>query len=222
MGGNRMRLRDFRRSDFESIWQLDQECFPPGIAYSRSELRGFLAAKTAETIVVERDGRVVAFVLGWRQGRTEGHVITLDVTTWARRQGLGRRLMAELEDRLRVAGVTRVQLETAVTNTLAVRFYERLGYRKVAQLRSYYGSGRHAWRMQKTLDSAAPGAETETAQGCPLRRRVSAGQGRRLTSGSTATGPRRPSPCGDDRCMPAGSPSPPSADGRRTAVRRTL
>ena len=161
-----MRLRDYGRADFQSLWQLDQECFPPGIAYSRSELRGFLAAKTAETIVVECDGRIVAFVLGWRQGRTEGHVITLDVTTSARRQGLGRRLMAELEGRLRAAGVKRVQLEAAVTNTLAIRFYERLGYRKVAELRGYYGPGLHAWRMQKTLDNAS----TVASDGAPRRR----------------------------------------------------
>jgi ribosomal-protein-alanine N-acetyltransferase len=77
MGVNRMGLRDYRSSDFESMWQLDQECFRPGIAYSRSELRGFLATKRAETIVVERDGRTVAFVVGWRRSRTEGHVITL-------------------------------------------------------------------------------------------------------------------------------------------------
>jgi ribosomal protein S18 acetylase RimI-like enzyme len=59
--------------------------------------------------------------------------------------------MAELERRLRAAGVERMQLETAVTNTLAVRFYGRLGYRKVAELRNYYGPGLHAWRMQKAL-----------------------------------------------------------------------
>jgi ribosomal protein S18 acetylase RimI-like enzyme len=31
-------------------------------------------------------------------------------------------------------------------------FYERLGYRKVAHLDRYYGPGRHAWKMAKTLD----------------------------------------------------------------------
>lgn len=156
MGATRMLLRDCRPSDFESMWELDQECFPSGIAYSRSELRAFLSRKTAEAIVVESDGRIVAFVLGWRRSRTEGHVITLDVATSARRQGLGRRLMVELERRFRAAGVRRVQLETAATNTIAIGFYERLGYRTVAQLPSYYGPGLHAWSMQKALDGSAP------------------------------------------------------------------
>ncbi len=156
MGASRMRFRDYRPSDLESMWQLDRECFPPGIAYSRSELRAFASRKTAETIVVEREGRIVAFVLGWRPRRTEGHVITLDVTAAARQRGLGRRLMAALEDRFRAAGVRRVALETAATNTIAIDLYERLGYRKVARLPSYYGGGLHAWKMEKALDGSAP------------------------------------------------------------------
>ena len=146
-----MLFRDYRRSDFAPMWELDQACFPSGIAYSRSELRAFLARKTAETIVAERRGRVVAFVLGWRRSHTEGHVITLDVAASARRQGLGRRLLAELERRFRAVGVRRVGLETAVANTTAIAFYERLGYRKVAHLAGYYGPRLPAWRMEKAL-----------------------------------------------------------------------
>jgi [ribosomal protein S18]-alanine N-acetyltransferase len=148
-------FRGYHHSDFQSMWELDQECFPPSIAYSRSELRAFLARKTAHTIVVARQGRVIAFVLGGQRSRTEGHVITLDVTASARRQGLGRRLMLELESRFRAAGVKRVQLETAATNTTAIAFYEGLSYRRVARLRSYYGPGLHAWSMEQTLEGSA-------------------------------------------------------------------
>jgi ribosomal-protein-alanine N-acetyltransferase len=156
MGVAGMLFRDYHRRDFESMWALDQECFPPGVAYSKSELRAYLSRTGAETIVVERGGRVIAFVLGWRRSRSEGHVITLDVTASARRQGVGRRLMVELERRLRAGGVTRMQLETAATNATAIGFYERLGYRKVAGLRSYYGPGLDAWRMAKALVDGSP------------------------------------------------------------------
>jgi ribosomal-protein-alanine N-acetyltransferase len=152
MHATAMRLRDYHRADFQLIWELDQECFPPGIAYSRSELRAFLSQKAAETIVAEREGRVLAFVLGLRRSHAGGHVITLDVAASVRRQGLGEQLLVELERRFRAAGVKRVQLETAVTNGTAIAFYERLGYRKVSYLDRYYGPGLHAWKMAKTLD----------------------------------------------------------------------
>lgn len=149
-------LRDYRPADFESMWALDQECFPPGIAYSRAELRAFLAGKRAETIVAERDGHVLGFVLGRRRGgMRDGHVITLDVAGAARRHGLGRRLLVELERRFRASGVERIELEVAVENTPAIAFYQRLGYQKVADLAGYYGPGQHAWKMAKALGGIA-------------------------------------------------------------------
>ena len=93
---------------------------------------------------------------------TTSHVITLDVTALARRQGLGRRLMVGLERRFLAAGVQRLLLETAATNTIAIGFYEQLGYRNVAELRSYYGPGLHAWRMEKALDGSAPSLDART------------------------------------------------------------
>jgi ribosomal-protein-alanine N-acetyltransferase len=148
-------LREGRPEDFEALWELDQDCFAPGIAYSRRELRAFLSRKTAVTIVAEHGGQIVGFVLGWRPSLTEGQVITLDVAVPARRQGLGGRLMGELEHRFRAAGVTRVQLEVAVTNTSAIMLYERLGYRNIGRLSSYYGRGLHAWSMEKALGGRA-------------------------------------------------------------------
>ena len=155
MDGKPMLLREYRGSDFEQLWRLDQECFAPGIAYSRSDLRAFLSDKTAETIVAESEGHIVGFVLGRRPSRRDGHVITLDVAASVRRHRLGRQLLAALESRFRAAGVTRVQLEVAIVNTTATAFYESLGYRKVAHLASYYGRGLHAWKMAKALDGPA-------------------------------------------------------------------
>jgi ribosomal-protein-alanine N-acetyltransferase len=150
-------LREGRPGDLDSLWALDQACFAPGIAYSRSELRTFLSRRTAVTIVAEQGGRIVAFVLGWRRTPAEGQVVTLDVADPARRHGLGRRLMAELEQRFRAAGVTRVQLEVAAVNTAAIGLYESLGYRRLARLADYYGRGQHAWRMEKALGRRAAG-----------------------------------------------------------------
>lgn len=157
-------LRDYRSSDLESMWGLDQECFPPGISYSRSELRAFLSQKTADTIVAESEGRIVALVIGWRRRRAEGHVITLDVATSARRHGVGRQLLVELEGRFRAVGVRLVQLETAFANTTAIAFFEHLGYRKVARLASYYGPGLHAWKMEKVFRVSGRGSPVDFGQ----------------------------------------------------------
>ena len=41
-------------------------------------------------------------------------------------------------------------------NTTAIAFYERLGYRKIAHLASYYGRALHAWKMTKALEASGP------------------------------------------------------------------
>jgi hypothetical protein len=46
-------IRDFKTSDFEALWRIDQTCFPPGISYSRAELRLYLRRRASFTLVAE-------------------------------------------------------------------------------------------------------------------------------------------------------------------------
>ena len=43
------RIRDYRPQDFDELWQLDQSCFAPGIAYSRFELMRYIRRRGAFT-----------------------------------------------------------------------------------------------------------------------------------------------------------------------------
>jgi hypothetical protein len=49
-------VRDFWPEDFEMLWRMDQECFPPGIAYSRQELKIYLGHR-GSLAQVATDGR---------------------------------------------------------------------------------------------------------------------------------------------------------------------
>jgi ribosomal-protein-alanine N-acetyltransferase len=54
-------IRDFQPSDFETLWRIDQTCFPPGISYSRAELRLYMRRRAAFTVVAASvDGAGVA------------------------------------------------------------------------------------------------------------------------------------------------------------------
>jgi ribosomal protein S18 acetylase RimI-like enzyme len=54
----------------------------------------------------------------------------LFVAPEARRRGVGRLLMKAATETARVAGVVRLELATAVTNTAAQRLYEKLGWQR--------------------------------------------------------------------------------------------
>jgi ribosomal protein S18 acetylase RimI-like enzyme len=44
------------------------------------------------------------------------------------REGLGRRIVTEAEDRLRASGCPKVNLQVRTSNRAAITFYERIGY----------------------------------------------------------------------------------------------
>ena len=144
-------IRDFKPEDFDTLWRLDQECFPAGIAYSKQELKSYIRHQGSFTLVAAdgTDGRVSGFIVA-HSGPT-GHVITIDVISTARRAGVGSLLLQAAEDRLRVEGARAVGLETAVDNLAALAFYKRHGYSVIRTWPRYYPDGVDALVMKKKL-----------------------------------------------------------------------
>lgn len=160
------RVRDFEPQDFERLWQIDQECFPPGISYSRQELKAYMRRRDSFTLVAEepvadrKEGygsatsrgdpvRVTGFIVVY--GGVTGHIITIDVVASARRTGLGSQLLGLAEDRLRDNGSRAVGLEAAVDNQAAIAFYKRHGYVITGTWPRYYSNGVDALAMRKEL-----------------------------------------------------------------------
>lgn len=65
----------------------------------------------------------------WAEHREAIHLNTLVITRAYQRQGLGRRVMDELEHVVRERGKQALTLCVQTNNTKAIRFYERLGFR---------------------------------------------------------------------------------------------
>jgi [ribosomal protein S18]-alanine N-acetyltransferase len=144
-------IREFKPEDFDTLWRMDQECFPPGIAYSKQELKGYVRHRGSFTLVAsdEENGGIAGFIVV-HEGPT-GHVITIDVQAAARRSGVGSLLLQAGEDRLRSAGARAVGLETAVDNLAALAFYKRHRYNVIRTWPRYYSNGVDALVMKKEL-----------------------------------------------------------------------
>lgn len=143
-------VRPYNPADFALLHKLDQKCFPPGIAYSKTILRYFLAQPGAECLIAEEDGKIVAFILT-EENPPLAHVITLDVDASQRRKGIGTKLLGESEANLAARGVRTMLLETATTNKAGVAFWKRHGYRIEAVLKNYYPGHLDAYEMRKPL-----------------------------------------------------------------------
>ncbi len=125
-------IRQYEPHDFAALYKLDQQCFPPGIAYSKTMLRYFLSQEGAECLVA----------------------LDVDVAESHRRHGVGSELLRESEGHLAFREVRTVLLETATSNEAGIAFWERHGYRKEAVLKNYYPGRLDAFEMRKKLPAS--------------------------------------------------------------------
>jgi ribosomal protein S18 acetylase RimI-like enzyme len=111
-----------------------------GIRVGRSDERGEIEKKLRRDpelfLVAEADGEIVGTVMGGFDGR-RGLVYHLAVSAPFRGQGVGSRLMDELETRLRSKGCLKCYLMVTVDNGEAMHYYERHGWEPMEQVRLY-------------------------------------------------------------------------------------
>jgi ribosomal-protein-alanine N-acetyltransferase len=147
-------IREYRAGDLEAMFALDVACFAEAFRFSRRAMRRFAEAKGAVAVVAEavggegEDAELVGFCVAQREGEV-GYVVTLDVAEAWRRRGLARRLMEEVEARMRAAGAAGMELHVSVENAGAIGFYEGMGYERVGLVRGFYGRGGDAWVYRK-------------------------------------------------------------------------
>jgi [ribosomal protein S18]-alanine N-acetyltransferase len=144
-------LRAKRPSDLDRLYEVDQACFPPGISYSKRELKRFIELPGSRTWVAEVEGEIAGFVVLGEEPQHVGHLITLDVIVALRRAGVGTVLMDAAEAWSRRRGLRLIYLETADTNRPAQIFYTARGYVKVEEVENYYAPGQTAWVMVRWL-----------------------------------------------------------------------
>jgi ribosomal protein S18 acetylase RimI-like enzyme len=143
-------LRSYLPSDFETLYRIDQVCFPKGIAYGRFEMKVYLRVRGSHCTIAESAGDIAGFILA-ELAPDEGHIITLDVLENYRRQKVGSLLLESAEKEAATRGATRMVLETATTNKAAIAFWKKHGYRQFGTIDNYYGKGLNALEMEKRL-----------------------------------------------------------------------
>jgi ribosomal protein S18 acetylase RimI-like enzyme len=137
---SRVHIREFRfPADYESVYTL-WAGMEKGVKISRSDSMPEIQKKVARDadlfLVAEVDGRVVGSVIGGFDGR-RGFVYHLAVAVPFRGQGIGSRLMDEVESRLRAKGCLKCYLLVAGDNVEAERYYEQRGWTSIDSVHLY-------------------------------------------------------------------------------------
>ena len=123
-----MLIRTFRKGDEDAVVALWQVCGltrpwnDPGEDIARK-----LSVQPELFLVGDLDGKVIATLMAGYEGH-RGWANYLAVAPECRRQGFGRVLMQQAEERLLALGCPKVNIQVRDSNADALGFYRGIGY----------------------------------------------------------------------------------------------
>ncbi|TKJ34039.1 hypothetical protein CEE39_03005 [bacterium (candidate division B38) B3_B38] len=150
-GGELLSFRKLKQKDLYHVYQLDQLCFPQGIAYSFDGFLYFYFYIDHYSLVAEEDGGIVGFIIASIERNKTSQIITLDIHPYHRRRKIGSKLLSRVEDHLISLGVKNVYLQVGINNIPAINLYKKCGFTEAKRLPKYYLNKIDALLMRKNL-----------------------------------------------------------------------
>ncbi len=147
-----VRVRRAEISDLDDLVVLEDRTFDND-RMSRDQYRRHLDSDSALVLVASANHRnfLGTAVLFFRKGSGVVRLYSLASQPEARGKGIGTALIEASEAVGRQRHCRALRLEVRTDNLLAIRLYERMGYRRIGSYARYYQDGADAWRYEKTL-----------------------------------------------------------------------
>ncbi|HVJ92566.1 MAG TPA: GNAT family N-acetyltransferase [Labilithrix sp.] len=146
-----MQTREITKADFDQIVEVIDRWWGGPISTFAHPIFFYELGENA--LVVEKDGRLIGFLLGFVVSKT-GYVHLVGIHPDFRRRGVGRLLYEKFTERCRSVGCLRMKAITTVGYEGSMRFHEAMGW-KAAEVVDYAGPGRNRIVFTKDLTPAA-------------------------------------------------------------------
>ncbi len=140
MKAGTLAAREILPGDVADLALLHAEAFPFE-PWDRDSLARLIALPAMRARVIEDGNRAKLGFLLALVVAGEAEIVTLCVAPDARRRGVARDLLADLESLARAAQSSRLVLEVAADNRPALRFYESCGFTPIGRRTGYYRRG---------------------------------------------------------------------------------
>lgn len=137
-------IRKARFLDINEIYQIEKELFGEslGLEFIANDVE---QNNRAYYYVCEIDAKVVGFISSWVNDNTM--ILNFGVLKEYRRQGIGDLLLKKVFD----VAQGDITLEVRVSNTNAINFYKKRGFKEVTIRKNYYSNGEDALLMLKEV-----------------------------------------------------------------------
>jgi ribosomal protein S18 acetylase RimI-like enzyme len=123
-----LEITSFQPGDAAAVLRLWEECnLVVPWNDPRRDIERKLRLQPELFLVARLGGELVASLMAGYEGH-RGWLNYLAVAPAFRRQGIGRRMVAQAEERLRAMGCPKINLQVRRSNTAVMEFYRRLGF----------------------------------------------------------------------------------------------
>lgn len=130
-----LQIAELCREDLDQVSKIEAECF--SVPWSKKSLEEVLDNPMAHYITAKEEGNIVGYC-GAYVILDEGNINQVAVAPAYRRQGVGRKMMNALLERLWQAGAGAVTLEVRAGNQPAVALYRALGFQIEGIRKNFY------------------------------------------------------------------------------------
>lgn len=145
-------VRAFRPNDIDAVMAIERASFGRD-AYDRNLFAEYARSSRVLFLLAldPRDALGYSLACTSRQRSDLANLISIAIHPSARRRGIASLLLKSTIRRLKLRGVTRLTLMVRQSNTPALRFYERYGFRALRRSPGYYEDREDGLLMRRNL-----------------------------------------------------------------------
>ena len=125
----------------DKLAEIEAECFDQE-AFTKRQIAYLLSDYNTIALIAKANSNIAGFIIAQVEidsGQPYGHIVTINVAPSFRRNGIGSKMLNEVEEILRQKGITECRLEVREDNSAALKLYQKNRYLKIGRLEKYYG-----------------------------------------------------------------------------------
>ncbi|MDD1777955.1 MAG: ribosomal protein S18-alanine N-acetyltransferase [Candidatus Helarchaeota archaeon] len=148
------KIRPAIPNDLKEIYQVEILSFRE--PYPLSLLTQLVRDFDSVSLVIEQENKIIGYAVGLIRGRgltKKGMIVSIAIHPNYRNQKFGDHLLAQLISELKKRGVSTFELEVRISNIIALKMYEKFGFKIKDTKRRYYNDGEDAYLMICILEN---------------------------------------------------------------------